>query len=122
MLIAVVAGVAATIAGERPAAEQRAPRWLQGFLVGLAAFVLGASLVAAIPQAEATAGVSPEALAQLPVLRTAHYRFDQPELRARVGQTVALRLENSDGGPHSVDHNAMGNCCFTMSNSGSTPV
>jgi uncharacterized cupredoxin-like copper-binding protein len=68
--------------------------------------VLGASLVAAIPQAEAAAGVSPEALAQLPALRTAHYTFDQAELRAKVGQTVALRLENNDAGAHSFDIDA----------------
>jgi uncharacterized cupredoxin-like copper-binding protein len=30
-------------------------------------------------------------------------RFDQAELRAKVGETVVLRLENSDGGPHSFD-------------------
>jgi uncharacterized cupredoxin-like copper-binding protein len=102
-IIIVVAGVAATIAGERRVAEGYAPRWLRGFLIGVAAFVLGASLVAAIPQTEATAGVNPEALAQLPALTTAHYTFDQAELRARVGQTVALRLENSDAGAHSFD-------------------
>jgi hypothetical protein len=46
----------------------------------------------------AAAGVSPEALAQLPALRTEHYRFDQPEIRTKVGQTVALRLEDNDTG------------------------
>jgi plastocyanin len=103
LFIAVVAGVAATISSERHVAEERTPRWLRGFLIGTAAFVLGASLIAAIPQAEATAGVGAEALAQLPALTTAHYTFDQAELRAKVGQTVALRLENSDVGAHSLD-------------------
>jgi plastocyanin len=102
-IIIVVAGVAATVSAERQVADGRAPRWLTGFLVGMATFVLGASLVAAIPQAEAAAGVSPEALAQLPALATMNNRFDQAELRAKVGETVALRLENSDGGPHSFD-------------------
>jgi len=102
-IIIVIAGVAATVAGERRVAEGYAPRWLRGFLIGTAAFVLGASLIAAIPQAEATAGVSPEALAQLPALATANYRFDPAELRARVGQTVTLRLENHDAGAHSFD-------------------
>jgi plastocyanin len=102
-IIIVVAGVAATVSGERQVAEGRAPRWLTGFLVGMATFVLGASLVAAMPQAEAAAGVSPEALAQLPALATMNNRFDQAELRAKVGETVSLRLENSDGGPHSFD-------------------
>ena len=47
--------------------------------------------------------MSAEALAQLPALRTEHYRFDQPEIRTKVGQTVALRLENNDTGGHSFD-------------------
>jgi uncharacterized cupredoxin-like copper-binding protein len=88
-------------------AERQAPRWLTPFLVGMATFVLGASLVAAIPQAEAAAGVSPEALAQLPTLATANYRFDTAELRARVGETVALRLENKDSSAHSFDIDAL---------------
>jgi plastocyanin len=103
LLISVVAGVAATISGERQGAERSAPRWLRGFLIGTATFVLGASLVATIPPPEATAGVSPEVLAQMPALTTANDRFDQAELRAKVGQAVALRLENSDAGAHSFD-------------------
>ena len=102
LLITVVAGVAAAVAGRR-AAERRAPRWLRGFLIGVAAFVLGASLVAAIPPSDATAGVSAGALAQLPALVSAHTRFDKAELRAKVGETVALRLENSDAERHYFD-------------------
>jgi len=68
LLLTVVAGVAATVSGERQGAEGSAPRWLMGFLIGTAAFVLGASLVATLPPPEATAGVSAEALAQLPAL------------------------------------------------------
>jgi plastocyanin len=102
-LIAIVAGVAATVAGERPA-EGRTPRWLSGFLVGVAAFALGASLVALIPPSDAnSAGVSAEALAQLPALVAAQTRFDRTELRARVGETVALRLDNRDAQRHSFD-------------------
>jgi plastocyanin len=105
-IITVIAGVAATVAGERPAAEERAPRWLQGFLIGMATFVLGASLVAAIPQSGATAGVSAEALAQLPALMSARDTFDRAELRTKVGETVALRLENSDTETHYFDIDA----------------
>jgi plastocyanin len=105
LLVTVVAGVAAISYGDRQVAEGRAPRWLRGFLIGVTTFAFGATLVAMIPQAEAAAGVSPETLAQLPALRTAHYQFDQPEIRAKVGQTVALRLENNDAGAHSFDIN-----------------
>jgi plastocyanin len=103
LLIAVVAGVAAMVSRERPAVEERAPRWLRGFLIGMAAFVLGASLVAAIPPADASAGVSAEALAQLPALAAMRNRFDRVELRATVGETMALRLENSDTERHYFD-------------------
>jgi plastocyanin len=103
LLITVVAGLAATVAGERQVAAGRAPRWLRGFLIGVATFVLGASLVAAIPPSDASAGVSAEALAQLPALVSAHYKFDRAELRARVGETVALRLDNRDAQRHYFD-------------------
>jgi plastocyanin len=100
LLVAVVAGVAAMIYGERQVAGERAPRWLMGFLIGMATFVLGASLVAAIPAPDATAGVSAKALAQLPALVAGRNTFDRAELRARVGETVALRLDNTDTQTH----------------------
>lgn len=102
-LVTIVAGVAATVAGERQAAIGGAPRWLPGFLIGVFAFVLGASLVASIPASNATAGVSADTLAQLPALVTAQDRFEPAELRAKVGETVALRLENHDAERHYFD-------------------
>jgi len=103
LLVTVVAGVAAMIFGNRRVAEGRTPHWLRGFLIGIATFVLGASLVAAIPAADATAGVSAETLAQLPALVSGRNTFDRAELRARVGETVALRLENTDTQVHFFD-------------------
>jgi plastocyanin len=103
LLVTVVAGAAATFSGERQAQAIRAPRWLRGFLVGMAAFALGASLVATVPPPDATAGVSAEALAQLPRLGASHDLFDQKELRAKAGEVVALRLENSDAIGHFFD-------------------
>ena len=104
LLITVIAGVAALLTGERQAAER--PRWLRGFLIGTAAFTLGASLVATIPPPDAIAGVSAETLAQLPALVSGRNTFDQAELRGRVGETVALRLENTDTQTHSFDIDA----------------
>ncbi len=91
-LVAVVASIAAIIYSDRQVTEGRTPRWLMSFLIGMAAFVLGAILVAAIPAPDATAGVSAEALAQLPALVSGQNTFSQTELRARVGETMALRL------------------------------
>jgi nitrite reductase (NO-forming) len=68
----------------------------------VAGLVLGASLVAAIPRGGA-AGVGAEVLADLPVVAAAGVRFEQAELRAQVGETVALRLENRDAAGHSFD-------------------
>ncbi|MFL5801890.1 MAG: cupredoxin domain-containing protein [Roseiflexaceae bacterium] len=100
LLVTVVAGVAAMISRTRQVAGERAPRWLTGFLIGMATFVLGASLVAAIPASDAMAGVSAKALAQLPALVAGRNTFDRAELRARVGETVALRLDNTDTQTH----------------------
>ena len=46
LLVTVVAGVAAMIYRDRQVVEGREPRWLRGFLSGLATFVFGAILVA----------------------------------------------------------------------------
>jgi plastocyanin len=106
LLIAVVAGVAATITEWRQTANVPTPGWLRGFLIGTTTFVVGASLVAAIPPPDAAAGVSAETLTQLPALVAGRNTFDQAELRARIGQTVALRLENTDTQTHSFDIDA----------------
>jgi plastocyanin len=103
LLVTVVASVVAILYRDRQVAERRVPRWLTSFLIGMATFVFGASLVAAIAPADATAGVSAEALARLPALVSGRNRFDRAELRARVGETVALRLENNDAERHYFD-------------------
>ncbi len=103
LLVTVVAGGVAMIYGDRQVAEGRTPRWLRGFVNGLATFVVGASLVAAIPQDTVAAGVSREALAALPALTTKGHKFDQPEIRAKIGETVALRLDNADTSLHYLD-------------------
>ncbi len=102
-LVAIVAGVAATVAGEQAAADARSPRWLRGFLIGLAAFAAGASLVSATLPSNATAGVSSQTLAQLPTVVVSRMRFQPDQLHARVGETVALRLDNRDPEEHYFD-------------------
>ena len=64
---------------------------------------MGALLVAAVVQGREGSGVSEEMLAQLPALSVKAAKFEQTELHARVGQTVALRLNNADGQGHSFD-------------------
>jgi plastocyanin len=105
-LVGGVAGVMATAQNSRsPAAREagaKTPRWFGAGVVAVIGLVLGASLVAAIPRGGA-AGVSAEVLADLPVVAAAGVRFEQAELRAQVGETVALRLENRDAAGHSFD-------------------
>jgi plastocyanin len=99
-----VGGLAATVQNYRtPLSERRRPRWLPYSLTALAALAVGALLVAAVVQGRDSSGVSEETLAQLPALSVKAAKFEQQELHARVGQTVALRLENADGQGHSFD-------------------
>jgi uncharacterized cupredoxin-like copper-binding protein len=103
-LVAIVAGVTATVTRGSPGSEaSRPPRWLRGFLIGVGAFAVGASLVSMIPSSDASAGVSAEELAGLPAVDAAHTRFEPMELHAKVGETVALRLDNHDAERHYFD-------------------
>jgi plastocyanin len=117
LLAAVVAGIGATGEHERsrhrPASttERRvAPRALLVFLGGLTGLSLGALIVASMAAGTSTGGVSAAALAKLPALATLPngFRFDRTELRAKVGETVALRLSNQDTSAHSFDIDEFG--------------
>ncbi len=102
-LVAIITGIAATVQNYRYPGVRRAPHWLIDTLAALGTLCLGAILVAAIPQGEAGISVSAETVASLPALGAENFKFDQAEIRAKAGETVALRLDNADGGPHSFD-------------------
>jgi plastocyanin len=107
-LIALVAGVAATLQHDRvpysrPFVDPPAPPVAPMALLAFAALVLGGILTAAIQPHSELSGVSPEALAALPALTTKDYQFDQTTIKSRVGETVALRLDNADSSAHSLD-------------------
>lgn len=76
-----------------------APGWLPMFLVAVAMICVGAIAVVLVPR-PATTSISTAVLADLPVLTTTNFAFDQTEIRAKVGETVALRLENTDVATH----------------------
>jgi uncharacterized cupredoxin-like copper-binding protein len=95
LLIALAAGVAATVQNYRGGAR-RAPRWLAPALIALAGLVAGAILVAAAPQPGT--GVSPDALAGLQVVQVE--TFNKGEVHVKAAATVALRLENADPVAH----------------------
>ena len=107
-LVALVAGVAATVQNyraprRRPWVDPPAPAWSLTALLIVAALILGGILTTAIQPRAALPGVTPEALAALPGLTTRDYQFDQTTLTARVGETVALRLDNADSSAHALD-------------------
>lgn len=102
MLVGAVSGVAATVENYR-GASRRAPRGLVPALGMLAALVVGTILTAAIPQPVSQASVSADVLMTLPSVVARQAVFEQTQLHAKVGETVALRLDNHDGVGHSFD-------------------
>jgi plastocyanin len=112
MVATVVAGIGATVQHERSRRRpdsttepRQAPRALLAFLGALTGLCLGALLVASLAAGTSAGGVSASALAKLPALTTLpnSFGFDRTELRAKVGETVALRLSNQDTQSHSFD-------------------
>jgi plastocyanin len=100
-VIGILAGISATVQNYRRAPqERRAPRGLAAALIGVTGLVAGAILVASIPQQASAASITPEVMATLPALGTKDFMFTQHELHAKVGETIAYRLENSDGEAH----------------------
>jgi plastocyanin len=60
-------------------------------------------LISLQPKPAPSAGISPDVLQTLPALAGKNFEFDQREIRVKAGETVALRLENSDPAGHMFD-------------------
>lgn len=104
MAVGLIAGILATVQNYRYHADgRRTPRLLSVSLVSAAAIVVGMLLTAAIPQQGVLASISPEALAAFPSFAAKNFEFEQKEIRAKVGETVALRLISNDLEAHSFD-------------------
>jgi plastocyanin len=107
-VVGLVAGVGAIVQHygaprSRPFVDPPAPRWTYPTLLTLAALTVGGILTTAIQSRDVAPSVSSEVLAALPALTVKDYLFDQPEIRAKVGETVALRLDNADTSTHYLD-------------------
>ncbi len=87
---------------ELPRCRASCTTWDCGCPATLAGLMVGALVVGALPQ-PASAGVSPEVLAQLPAITTPEMHFDKSEMTAKVDQLVALRFDNTHVAPHSFD-------------------
>lgn len=106
--VGLIAGIGATVQNyraprSRPFVDQNAPSWAYSALFAFVALVLGGILTTAIQPRSTIPGVSPETLATLPALQAKDYLFTQPEIHARVGETVTLRLDNADTSTHYLD-------------------
>src|SRR6266536_3518889 len=88
----VIAGIVASRFRWAPAlgALYSALMLVDGYMF-LTELALGGILSTAIQSGGVAPSVSSEVLAALPVLTAKDHLFDQPEIRARVGETVALR-------------------------------
>jgi plastocyanin len=106
--VGLATGVGATVQNYRalrvrPFVDPPAPRSTFPIVLAFTALTLGGMLTTAIQPRGLLPGVSPEALAALPELTAKDYLFDQPTITAKVGETVALRLENADTSTHYLD-------------------
>jgi len=102
--LSLVLGVAAVVQNyRRPAEQRRLPRFAPLFIALVAGAAVGAQLLALAPKHEVAAGISPAVLDALPTIEGKDFAFATPEIHARVGETVALRLENADPEAHSFD-------------------
>ena len=107
-LVALVAGVGALVQNyraprSRPFVAPPAPRWAIPAVFALGALAIGGILTTAIQSGGASPGFSPEAVATLPALTAKDFKFAQQTITAKVGETVALRLENADTSTHHFD-------------------
>jgi uncharacterized cupredoxin-like copper-binding protein len=64
---------------------------------------MGAIVVAALPQPPLGLQVEPVALASLPAVGAKDFVFSTDTLQVKPGDTIAIRLDNGDDGPHSFD-------------------
>jgi len=75
-------------------------RWLPYAGMVLAAALLEVGLVASTSLSRAGSGAAP---AGQTILSARDYQFDQPEIHAQAGETLALWLDNRDGAAHQFD-------------------
>ena len=117
-VVGIVSGVGATVQNYRhPAAERRIPTWVPWSFTALVSLLVGAILVAAIPQTGNGVQVSPATLAQLPAVTLE--AFQGGEIRVKASELTALHLENTDGVGHSFDVDALNVHVAMPSNSSS---
>ena len=109
MAMGMISGLAGTVQHVRRSQSGRTtPPWLMAVIAASVGVALCGIVLGMVPRPAVTQAISPSVLASLPALRTSGFAFDQTELHAHVGETVALRLENSDNTTHTFTVDELG--------------
>ncbi len=103
-LVAFITGLGATVQNyRRPAGDRPAPPWTRTATLALAALVVGGTWATAIHPRSTASSFSPTVLATLPTVRIKNYLYDQQAIHAKVGETIAFQLVNTDKTTHYLD-------------------
>ena len=107
-LVGLIVGIAATVQNyraprSRPFVDPAAPAWSYPALLALVTLIVGGILTTVIQPHGLSTSFSPEVLAALPALTAKDDMFDQSTITAKVGETMALRLDNADTSTHYLD-------------------
>jgi plastocyanin len=103
-----VSGVAAAVQHLRRTRQGRTrPSWFLPLIAAAFTASLCGMALGALPRS-ASDSISANTLASLPELRTSNFAFDTTELHVVAGQTVALRLVNTDNTTHTFTIDELG--------------
>lgn len=103
MGVATVASVTGTAQHYLAPARHSVPHIAASLIAAILALGMGAIVVAALPQPPLGIQVQPAVLASLPSVGVKNFKFNTETLRVKPGETITIRLDNGDDGPHSLD-------------------
>lgn len=103
MGVATVASVTGTAQHYLDPARRNVPHIASSLIAAILALGMGAIVVAALPQPPLGIQIEPAVLAKLPSIGAKKFLFTTDTLRVKPGETITLRLDNGDDGPHSFD-------------------
>lgn len=103
MGVATVASITGTAQHYLNPARRNVPHIAASLIAAILALGMGAIVVAALPQPPLGIQIEPAVLAKLPAIGAKEFKFTTDILRVKPGETITIRLDNGDDGPHSLD-------------------
>lgn len=103
MGVATVASITGTAQHYLAPARRGVPHIAASLIAAILALGMGAIVVAALPQPPLGIQVDTATLASLPAIGAKDFLFTTETLRVKPGETITIRLDNGDDGPHSLD-------------------